>query len=139
MKSKPLDVIRSLASAYPEAEKAILFGDHEVYRVRKKVFVWLGDGENGGTYLGVKLKESQYAAMALPFVSPMAYGMAKWGWVSVDFPKGKFLPELAKEWIAESYRFTAPKKLLSSLKGKYHSPVQRSARPLNTSVPSRRS
>ncbi len=53
--------------------------------------------------------------MMLPFVTPMPYGMAKWGWVNVDFPKGKFSPELAKEWIAESYRFTAPKRLLGGL------------------------
>lgn len=115
MADKPLDLIRSLASSYPEAEKTFLFGDHEVYRVRKKVFVWLGDGESGGTYLGLKLKESQHAAMTLPFVKPMAYGMAKWGWVSVDFPKGKFSLPLVKEWIAESYRYTAPKKLLKQL------------------------
>src|SRR5689334_8013663 len=113
MATRPLDVIRSIASGHPEAERAFLFGDHEVFRVRKKVFVWLGDGEKGGTYLGVKLKESQHAAMMLPFVTPMAYGMAKWGWVSADFPRGKFSPKLAREWIAESYRFTAPKKLLT--------------------------
>ena len=47
MAKSPLDAIREMAERYPEAEKAFLFGDHEVYRVRKKVFVWLGDGENG--------------------------------------------------------------------------------------------
>src|SRR4051794_12076375 len=101
---KPLDLVREIASRYPEAEKTFLLGDHEVFRVREKVFVWLGDGEGGGTYLGVKLKDSQAAALALPFVKPMAYGMAKWGWVSADFPKGAVPKELVEQWIDESYR-----------------------------------
>jgi predicted DNA-binding protein (MmcQ/YjbR family) len=110
-----LDDVRALAAGLPDAERAFLFGDHEVYRVRKKVFLWLGEGEDGTPHLGVKLKDSQHAALMLPFVTPMAYGMAKWGWVNVDFPKGKFSSDLSKEWITESYRHTAPKKLLALL------------------------
>jgi hypothetical protein len=43
----------------------------------------------------------------------MAYGMAKWDWVTAEFPPKKFQFGLAEAWIGESYRFTAPKKLLS--------------------------
>jgi predicted DNA-binding protein (MmcQ/YjbR family) len=114
---KPLDVVRDLASKYPGAEKAFLFGDHEVFRVRKKVFVWLGDGEHGGTYVSVKLKDTQGMALGLPYVTPAEYGMAKWGWIAADFPKGKFPPDLVRQWIDESYRHTAPKKLLAQLDG----------------------
>lgn len=114
----PLDLIRAEAQKYPEAEKAFLFGDHEVYRVKKKVFVWLGEGEKpGSTYVSVKLKDTQGMALTLPFVTPSAYGMAKWGWINADFPKGKFADSLVREWIAESYRHTAPKKLLAKLNG----------------------
>src|SRR5262245_60884459 len=82
---KPIDVIRAECQRYPEAEKAFLFGDHEVYRVKKKVFVWLGDGEKpGSTYVSVKLKETQGMALTLPFVTPSGYGMAKWGWINAD-------------------------------------------------------
>jgi len=112
--SSPLEVVRALASKYPEAEKAFLFGDHEVYRVREKVFVWLGEGEKG-TYVSVKLKDTQQAALMLPFVKPAEYGMAKWGWVAADIPAGKFPVELVRQWIDESYRHTAPKKLLKLL------------------------
>lgn len=83
--------------------------------MKKKVYAWLGDGENGGTYLSVKLKESQGAALMLPFVKPAAYGMAKWGWINADFPKGPVPESLVREWIEESYRHTAPKKLLKQL------------------------
>ena len=58
-----LKEIRALAASYPGAERAFLFGDHEVYRVKKKVYLWLGDGEKGGTWLSVKLKDSQPAAL----------------------------------------------------------------------------
>jgi predicted DNA-binding protein (MmcQ/YjbR family) len=114
----PLDLIRTEAEKYPEAEKAFLFGDHEVYRVKKKVFVWLGEGDApGSTYVSVKLKDTQGMALSLPFVTPSAYGMAKYGWISADFPKGKFPESLVREWILESYRHTAPKKLLARLDG----------------------
>lgn len=115
MSKASLNMIRALCEKYPEWEKAFLFGDHEVYRVKKKVYVWLGDGENGGTYISVKLKESQGAALMLPFVKPAAYGMAKWGWINADFPKGPVPESLVREWIDESYRHTAPKKLLKKL------------------------
>jgi predicted DNA-binding protein (MmcQ/YjbR family) len=116
MPGSSLDVIRSMASKYPEAEKAFLLGDHEVFRVKKKVFVWLGTTDEGGTYLSVKLKDSQNMALMLPFVRPAAYGMAKWGWIDAQFPKGgKLLVELVAQWIDESYRHTAPKKLLKRL------------------------
>ncbi|HEY0880273.1 MAG TPA: MmcQ/YjbR family DNA-binding protein [Archangium sp.] len=111
----PLDVVRSLCEKYPGWEKAFLFGDHEVYRVNKKVYVWLGDGEKGGTYVSVKLKDTQGAALMLPFVKPAAYGMAKYGWINADFPKGKIPSDLVAQWIEESYRHTAPKKLLKQL------------------------
>ena len=112
-----LNQIRALAAKYPEAEKAFLFGDHEVYRVKKKVYLWLGDGEKGGTWISVKLKDSQPAALTLPFVTPSAYGMAKWGWINAEFPRGKEPLPLIAAWLDESYRHTAPKKLLKLLDG----------------------
>lgn len=115
MSKASLNMIRALCEKYPEWEKAFLFGDHEVYRVKKKVYVWLGEGEHGGTYLSVKLKESQGAALMLPFVKPASYGMAKWGWIGAEFPKGPVPESLVREWIEESYRHTAPKKLLKQL------------------------
>jgi predicted DNA-binding protein (MmcQ/YjbR family) len=112
MPQSPLDQIRSIASKYPEAERTFLLGDHVVFRVRKKVFVWLGTAEDGGTYVSVKLKDSQHAALMLPFVSPAGYGMTKWGWIAATFPRGKLPLELLTQWIDESYRHTAPKRLL---------------------------
>jgi predicted DNA-binding protein (MmcQ/YjbR family) len=92
-----LETIRSIASKYPEAEQAFLLGNHEVFRVRKKVFVWLGNGDEG-IFVSVKLKETQGAALMLPFVKPAAYGMAKWGWISADFPKKQLPADLVRNW-----------------------------------------
>ena len=115
---KPLDVIRDECAKYPEAKKALRFGDHEVFVVKDKVFVWLGEGETpGSTYLSVRLKDTQTMALQLPHVTPAEYGMAKWGWVHADFPKGKFPESLVREWIRESYRHVAPKKLVAQVEG----------------------
>jgi predicted DNA-binding protein (MmcQ/YjbR family) len=131
-----LDEIRAAAAKYPEAEKAFLFGDHEVFRVRKKVFIWLGDNEDGGTHISVKLKDTHHAALSLPFAEPAAYGMAKWGWIAANFPKGRDLPiALILEWLEESYRHTAPKKLLKLLDGEVA--AKASARPAGKRVKAR--
>ncbi|HEY8209771.1 MAG TPA: MmcQ/YjbR family DNA-binding protein [Myxococcaceae bacterium] len=107
--------IKQTALGYPGAELAVILGDHQVVRVKDKVFLWLGD-EEGGCYFGVRLPHSQDAATALPFVEPMAYGMAKWGWVGVTFKKGDDVPvKMCLEWLEESYRKVAPKKLVAQL------------------------
>jgi predicted DNA-binding protein (MmcQ/YjbR family) len=114
---KLLDQIRAAAMKYPEAEKAFLFGDHEVYRVREKVFVWLGEDAQG-CWVQVKLKDTGSMALSLPFCEPAGYGMAKYGWVGARFPKGKDdMAGLVLQWVAESYRHTAPKRLLKQLEG----------------------
>jgi hypothetical protein len=54
----------------------------------------------------------------LPFASPTGYGLGKSGWVSAEFSDGQTPPkELLKEWIDESYRAQAPKKLVATLAG----------------------
>ena len=86
--------------------------------MREKVFVWVFDDEEGGAGVSVKLKTTQQAALSLPFVEPAGYGMAKWGWVDARFPKGKGeFAGLVLQWLDESYRHTAPKKLLKQLDG----------------------
>jgi predicted DNA-binding protein (MmcQ/YjbR family) len=109
--------VKQAALEYPGAELAVILGDHEVIRVKDKVFVWLND-EDGGCGFGLRLPFSQDAALQLPFVEPMGYGMAKWGWVGARFKKGDDVPmEMVLEWVEESYRKVAPKKLVAQLDG----------------------
>ncbi|HXU60385.1 MAG TPA: MmcQ/YjbR family DNA-binding protein, partial [Polyangia bacterium] len=65
----------------------------------------------------------------LPFVKPTAYGMGKSGWVTVTLGPAESPPiALLKEWIDESYRAVAPKKLVAALAGeKAQTPGQRVA------------
>ena len=86
-----------------------------VIKVRKKVFVFMGLGD-GGLSLSVKLPESQNIALMLPFAEPTGYGLGKSGWVTARFdPREKPPEDMLCEWVEESYRAVAPKKLVAAL------------------------
>ena len=94
----------------PEAYEDHPWGE-TVFKVRKKIFVSLGAPENcvGVT---VKLPISGWPAQQLPFVKPAGYNLGKSGWVTATFALGEDIPyDLLREWIKESYRAVAPKKL----------------------------
>ena len=87
--------------------------EETVVKVGKKIFVFLGGP--GSTGMGVKLAESLPGALGVKDASPMAYGLGKWGWVNVPF--GKDAPPVAvlKDWVEESYRRIAGKRLVAEL------------------------
>ena len=101
------------ALSLPETYEDHPWGE-TVAKVNKKIFVFFGmptnlDAELG---LGLKLPHSSEGALVLPFTEPMGYGLGKAGWVSFRFPKGEDVPiELLRDWIDESYRAMAPKRL----------------------------
>jgi predicted DNA-binding protein (MmcQ/YjbR family) len=83
-------------------------------KVGKKIFVFLGDGSDRGG-VTVKLRESQDQALAAPGAQPSGYGLGKAGWVSVPFRGGSPAAGLLCDWVEESYRLVAPKKLIREL------------------------
>lgn len=106
--------LRERALSYPEASESFPWG-HRAFKVRNKSFLFLG-GDDGEFSLSVKLPHSHMAALALPFAEPTGYGLGKSGWVSARFPADAALPvSLLFEWIDESYRAVAPKKLVAML------------------------
>lgn len=110
----PEGLLRQHALSYPEAREDFPWGER-VVKVRGKVFVFLGRPEEGLS-LSVKLPGSATLALDLPFASPTAYGLGKSGWVTASFPAGRKPPlALLKQWIDESYRAVAPKKLVAQL------------------------
>jgi predicted DNA-binding protein (MmcQ/YjbR family) len=89
-----------------------------VYKVGKKVFVFLGKGDSGFG-LSCKLPDSGEAAITMfSFASPTAYGLGKSGWVSARFERTDDVPcELLRQWIDESYAAIAPRRKASAKTG----------------------
>jgi predicted DNA-binding protein (MmcQ/YjbR family) len=105
--------LRDFAMSLPEATEDFPWG-HRAIKVKKKMFLIVGSDEKNPKEfsLSVKLPRSRDMALDLPFAEPTGYGMGKSGWVTARFTKVSDVPvDLIKEWIKESYRAIAPKKL----------------------------
>jgi predicted DNA-binding protein (MmcQ/YjbR family) len=107
--------VRTFAFGLPEAWEDHPWGD-TVAKVRKKVFVFLGEDEpaDGGCWLGVKLPQSKDLVLALTFAKSMGYGLDRGGWVGIQAPPDTPL-EMLLTWVEESYRAVAPKTLVAEL------------------------
>lgn len=105
--------LRAHAMTKPEATEHFPWGERAI-KVKGKVFVFMyADGDR--LSLSTKLPQSHAVALLLPFAEPTGYGLGKAGWVSAAFaPKDKVPVEMLCDWIDESYRAIAPKKLAVS-------------------------
>jgi predicted DNA-binding protein (MmcQ/YjbR family) len=113
--------VREFALGLPGATEEFPWGE-TVAKVDKKVFVFLGL-DDGSYPLGVtvKLKDEAAHAHALtsPGAQPAGYGLGKAGWVRVPLEEqGAPAAELLCDWIEESYRVIAPKRLIAELDGR---------------------
>jgi hypothetical protein len=64
----------------------------------------------------------------LPFAEPTGYGLGRGGWVTASFGERDNPPlELLREWLDESYRAVAPKKLASAIPQPPETSVTRAA------------
>lgn len=110
-----LSELRTWGLTYPGAHSKSPWPDHDDLAVNHKTFAYLPKaGEAFG--LSVKLPYTSEVALDLPFAKPTAYGLGKSGWVSFSPPEEEIPPiEQLKEWIDESYRAQAPKKLVKEL------------------------
>jgi hypothetical protein len=112
--------LRAIARALPESYEDFPWGE-AVAKVNKKVFVFLGS-EPGAPEaptvpcMSVKLDESLEAALAVDGAQPTRYGLGKHGWVSVPYVSVAGPPVgVMADWIEESYRLVAPKRLVKLL------------------------
>ncbi|MFC9503229.1 MmcQ/YjbR family DNA-binding protein [Streptomyces sp. NPDC057002] len=115
---KKWEKVREFALGLPGAVEEFPWGE-SVAKVNKKVFVFLGV-QDGSYPLGVtvKLKDETAHAHALssPGAEPAGYGLGKAGWVSVPLePQGAPAAEMLCDWVEESYRVIAPKRLIAEL------------------------
>jgi predicted DNA-binding protein (MmcQ/YjbR family) len=105
------------ALTFPESVLDHPWGE-DVVKVNTKVFVFFGVAEKDRLHVTVKLPEAGEFALTLPFTEPSGYGLGKAGWVTSTFGAGDSPPvDILKDWIDESYRAVAPKRLVRELKG----------------------
>jgi len=114
---KPLaeaeSTLRDFALKFPEATEDHPW-DHIAVKVKGKMFVVFG-GPDDTLTVTCKLPSSGRLALALPFASRTGYGLGKSGWVTASFKSGDPIPlDRMAEWIEESYRAIAPKKLAAA-------------------------
>jgi predicted DNA-binding protein (MmcQ/YjbR family) len=106
--------LRDHALTYPDTVEEFPW-EHRAIKVKGKVFLFLFRDKSHFS-LSVKLPDSHRAALALPFASPTSYGLGKSGWITARFEeKAKPPVEMLCEWIDESFRAIAPKRVLEKL------------------------
>ena len=66
--------------------------------------------------ISVKLPRSAGYALSLPCAKPTSYGLGRHGWVTFQVGDPS-VPDVGmlREWVEESYRAVAPKRLAASL------------------------
>ena len=107
----PNDELEAFALGLPGAFADMPWeGDH-VAKVGKKIFVFFGSGEEAA--ISVKLPESADHALSVDGARPTSYRLGRHGWVTV--PVGETAPDLLQDWIEESYRTIATKRLVDEL------------------------
>lgn len=93
-----------------------------VVKVNKKIFVFLGvDDGSHPLGIGVKLKDEAMHAHALscPGAEPSGYGLGKAGWVQIPLAvRGAPTADVLCDWVEESYRTIATKKLIAELEAR---------------------
>jgi len=110
-----LKELRAFGLAYPGAHTKSPWPGHLDLAVNDKTFAYLSlEGQPLG--ISCKLPRSRDIALMLPFCKPAGYGLGKSGWVEAQMGPDDDPPiDLFKEWLDESYRAQAPKKLVKEL------------------------
>ena len=84
--------------------------------MNKKVFVFLGvDGDPANFALTVKLADSHEQALMVPGAEPTGYGLGRARWVTVPFRETTPPVDVLTDWVEESYRIVAPRRLVAEL------------------------
>lgn len=121
--------MRAFALKLPGAEEDFPWGE-PVVKVRRKagvppwrkdgegvygpMFLWLGARAASPQAIAVKLTASHEQAIALAAAVPTTIsGLGQWGWLTVALSAVDV--DLLCDWVEESYRAAAPKRLIAEL------------------------
>jgi predicted DNA-binding protein (MmcQ/YjbR family) len=107
--------LRAWGLTFPGAHGKSPWPGHDDLAVNDKTFAYLAaDGEPFS--LSCKLPYTSEVALDLPYAKPTGYGLGKAGWVTFT-PGPDEMPgfDQLKEWVEESYRAQAARKLVKEL------------------------
>ena len=90
--------------------------EDDVVKVNGKIFAFLGPP--GSRRVSVKLSESHEHALAIDGAVPTGYGLGKAGWVTVPLRAPGVSIDVLRDWVEESYRIVAPKRLVAELESR---------------------
>ncbi|MFD8994522.1 MmcQ/YjbR family DNA-binding protein [Streptomyces abikoensis] len=110
--------VRAFALSLPGAFEDFPWDESAVVKVNKKIFVFLGaEGDTGSAAISLKLMDeaSHGHALTVPGAAPTGYGLGRSGWVTVPLTGTGVPVELLCDWVEESYRTIAPKRLVAQL------------------------
>ena len=105
--------VLAFALSRPETAEDRPWEDEVVVKVRGKIFVFAGP--TGSRRISVKLAESHAHALAMDGAEPTGYGLGKAGWVTVPLRAPGVSIGVLRDWVEESYRIVAPKRLVAEL------------------------
>ena len=101
--------LREYALSLPETTEDFPWGER-AFKVKGKAFVFLNADELS---FSMKLPQTGFQALTLPFAAPTHYGLGKAGWITFKPASrmSKALKQQFLDWALESYKAVAPKKL----------------------------
>lgn len=109
------DRVRAFALSLPQATEDFPWGE-SVAKVNGKVFVFLGSAASSGApHMTVKLDESHGHALAIEGAERTGYGLGKSGWVTVPLRARGVTMGILRDWVEESYRIVAPRRIVAEL------------------------
>jgi predicted DNA-binding protein (MmcQ/YjbR family) len=118
--------LREYGLAYPGTHLKSPWPGHKDLAVKDKTFAYLPpEGEKFS--ISCKLPKSSNVALMLPFCKPAGYGLGKAGWVDAQPSLEEVDVEMFKQWIDESYRAQAPKKLIDQIGQPSAAPAKKAA------------
>ncbi len=127
MSVRKWDAVRAFALDLPAAEEDFPW-DQTVIKVRTKpgvppwrkegvygpMFLWMGRRQGPNLAVCVKLTRSYEEAVAIAHAAPTTIsGLGQWGWLTV--PLAAVDVTLVCDWVDESYRNVAPRRLVAEL------------------------
>jgi predicted DNA-binding protein (MmcQ/YjbR family) len=109
-----IEALRAWGLTLPGAHLKAPWPGHSDLAVNDKTFAYLSTDD--AFRMSAKLRFTSEVALERPYAEPTGYGLGKSGWVTFT-PDDGAIPDLdqLKEWVEESYRAQAPKKLVREL------------------------